>query len=212
MLALMVASTTSAAAQTFASRDTLRFDLQPQPLAAALNAYSATTGLEILYDSAVVGQRRSSAVQGGFSPAEGLRKLLAGTGLTAVAIAKDAVTIQEPPVARPPVDPDLLPERSAHRSYYGAMQLALEQAFCRDAELQPGDYRAVMTFKIAGDGRINGARLLGTTGSPDRDEKILHALEGLSLESPAPADLAQPIMMVILPRASGTSLECTTAR
>ncbi|MFM9785589.1 TonB C-terminal domain-containing protein, partial [Streptomyces scabiei] len=75
-----------------------------------------------------------------------------------------------------------------------------------------GDYRAVMTFKIAGDGRINGARLLGTTGSPGRDEKILRALEGLSLDSPAPPDLAQPIMMVILPRASGTSLECTTAR
>lgn len=63
--------------------DQVRFEIAAQPLADALDAYSAATGLEVFYDGALVAGRDSRFIQGLLEPKAALRELLAGTGLTA---------------------------------------------------------------------------------------------------------------------------------
>ena len=189
------------------------FDIPAQPLSSALDAYSTVAGLELLYDSGVVRHRHSTAVQGDFTAADALRKLLAGTSLSARTIADDAVTIEPLPLAAArPAEFGPAPERSSHQRYFGLIQAGLERAFCKDDQLRPGRYRALLTFTIAANGRIRESRVVGTTGNDGRDRMIASALDGTSLGSPPPADLQQPIMMVILPQSSGLVLNCASIR
>ena len=185
------------------------FDIPAQPLATALEAYSSVTGIETLYDSTVARERLSAAVRGSFTAAHALRALLSGTSLTVRSIAHDAVTIEQPPASvQPAAGPD--PDNSVHGSYYSLIQAGLQRAFCKDDQLRPGAYRAVLKFTIAQNGVIHQPSLVGTTGNGDRDWMIARALDGMSIGSPPPADLQQPIMMVILPRSSGYLPKCAS--
>lgn len=185
------------------------FDIPAQPLATALEAYSSVTGIETLYDSAVARERRSAAVRGSFTAVDALRMLLSGTLLSARLIAQDAVTIELPPAAaQPAMGP--APDKSAYRLYYSLIQAGLERAFCKDDQLRPGSYRAVLKFTIAANGQIRQPSLVGTTGNDDRDRIIARALDGVSIGRPPPADLQQPIMMVILPQSSGHVPKCAS--
>jgi hypothetical protein len=171
------------------------FDIPAQPLATALEAYSSVTGMETLYDSTVARERRSAAVRGSFTAAHALRALLSGTSLTVRSIAHDAVTIERPPASvQPAAGPD--PDNSTHGSYYSLVQAGLQRAFCK--------------FTITQIGVIHQPSLVGTTGNGDRDRMIARALDGMSIGRPPPADLQQPIMMVILPRSSGYLPKCAS--
>ena len=66
-----------------AQDEQVRFEIAAQPLASALDAYSAATGLEVFYDGALVAGQRSRAIHGVLEPKAALRELLAGSGLTA---------------------------------------------------------------------------------------------------------------------------------
>jgi outer membrane biosynthesis protein TonB len=70
----------------------------------------------------------------------------------------------------------------------------------------------VLKFTIDENGQVRQARVVGTTGNGERDRDILRTLGGISLASSPPADLPQPIMMVILPESSGASLNCVSLR
>ena len=131
---------------------------------------------------------------------DALRTLLTGISLSARLIAEDAVTIEPPP---PLAQAEPAPENSAHRLYYSRIQAGLEQAFCKDNQVRPGGYRALLKFTIAADGQIRQPKVVGTTGSEARDRMIAQTLDGVELGSPPPADLRQPIMMVILPQTCG---------
>lgn len=187
------------------------FDIPAQPLATALEAYSSVTGIETLYESAVARERRSGAVRGSLTAFDALRMLLSGTSLSARSIAQDAVTIEQPPVsAQRAAGPS--PDKSAHRVYYSLIQGSLERALCRDDQIRPGSYRAVLKLTIAANGLIRQPSLVGTTGNVDRDHMIAQALDGVSIGSSPPADLLQPVIMVILPQSSGYVLKCAAIR
>ncbi len=208
--ALIVGSTASAAESERPSYSASRefvFDIPAQPLASALDAYSATTGLEILYGSDIASSRRSSAVRGAFTAAAALQQLLGGTNLSARAIAQNAVTV-EGGASAPASTFQPAPDSSPHRYFYGLIQTDVRRIFCQDDEIRPGHYRAVLKFMVAADGQIRQSTLLGTTGSEERDRAITRALDATSLEAPPPADLPQPIMMVILPQSSGKPANC----
>ncbi len=182
-------------------------NIPAQPLASALQAFSSVTGIETLYDSAVARERRSTAVVGTFTASEALQLLLAGTRLSARAIAQDAVTIEQAQAsAHVVVGPP--PDRSANRLYFGVIQAGLERALCDEEQVRPGGYRAVLKFTIAADGQIRQPSLVGTTGNEQRDRIIARKLDGVSLGVPPPADLQQPIMIAILPQPSGTARSC----
>jgi hypothetical protein len=187
------------------------FDIAAQPLESALDAYSRVTGFETLYDTAVARERLSSTVQGTYTAVDALRMMLIGTSLSARLISQDAVTLelQQNPV-RTVMEP--APDQSVHRVYFSLIQAGLERAFCRDSQVRPGGYRAVLRFSIAANGQIRQPSVVGTTGSEDRDRMIVRTLGGVSLGSAPPADLQQPIMMVILPRSSGTVLDCASVQ
>jgi hypothetical protein len=198
----------TAAASVSASRQ-YAFDIPAQPLASAVQAFSGVTGIEVIYDSAVAGDRRSAEVRGSFTPADALRALLAGTSLIARSIAQDAVTLEPAQTTVAPI-PEPSPEKSAHRAYFSLIQAGLERAFCADAQIRPGDYRAVLKFTIDPNGQIRQPRVVGTTGSEVRDQMIARKLEGIPLGSSPPADLSQPIMLIILPQSSGPVLNCAS--
>jgi iron complex outermembrane recepter protein len=70
----------AALAQTFEPK-ALGADIPAQPVAQALEAFARQTGLQFVYVSGVVDQRRSHAVSAGLGAQEALTGLLQGTGL-----------------------------------------------------------------------------------------------------------------------------------
>lgn len=75
-----------AGAQPAAAQDApaaRRYDIDAQPLAAALRAYSRISGVQVVFDSADGTGANSTALHGDYADDEALRRLLAGTGLSA---------------------------------------------------------------------------------------------------------------------------------
>ena len=68
------------------------FSIAAGPLAQALQAYSAATGIQLVYSSELVEGKRSSGVSGNMPRTEALTRLLAGTGLSG-AVSGNTATI-----------------------------------------------------------------------------------------------------------------------
>lgn len=93
-----------------------RFTIPSEDMGAALRAYAAATGTQVLFDSQVVRGAVSAALNGVYTPADGLNRLLAGsrlgwrrTGAGVVLIS--AQTQVQAPQPRP--KPDRAPEGAA---------------------------------------------------------------------------------------------------
>jgi hypothetical protein len=187
--------------------DPAAFDIPAQPLMAALDAYGAATGLQVVYDGALVAGRRSNAVRGRMAPDAALRSLLDGTGLVVVYAAPDVFSLL-PARAMPPADMrrigDYLP-------YLAAVQGSIEAAFCRQPLTAPGAYRIEFSFWIDPVGRVSRAQLLGSTGERARDRTIAGLLDGLAIDRPPPPDMPQPVVMAISPRGPAETGDCGAA-
>jgi iron complex outermembrane receptor protein len=77
-----------------ADRAAVRFSIPAQPLAPALASFGNAAVLQILYAADVARNMRTNGVQGTFSRAEALRRLLAGTGLVYRFTNAGTVTIE----------------------------------------------------------------------------------------------------------------------
>ena len=75
----------------------IAFDIPAQPLASALEAYSAATGVEIFYDAVLAAGHRSASVKGSFLPARALETLLLGTGYVPRSTGPDTISIAPGP-------------------------------------------------------------------------------------------------------------------
>lgn len=75
------------------------FDIASQPLPQALAAFSAITGIQVLYTDKSIYALRSAALKGTFGTNDGLRTLLAGTGLQYRYTVDQSVTIEKRPAA-----------------------------------------------------------------------------------------------------------------
>ncbi|MDF3884945.1 TonB-dependent receptor [Cupriavidus basilensis] len=62
------------------------FAIAPGPLHAVLNRFASAAGIDLSYDAALLGAAQSPGLQGSHTVPEGLKTLLAGTGLDAVAL------------------------------------------------------------------------------------------------------------------------------
>jgi Secretin and TonB N terminus short domain/TonB C terminal len=184
--------------------DPAAFDIPAQPLMAALDAYSAATGLQVVYDGALVAGRQSNAVRGRMAPDAALRSLLNGTGLVVLYAAPDVFS--------------LLPERAMepararrigdYMPYLAAVQGSIEAAFCSRPLTAPGAYRIEFSFRIDPAGRVSRAQLLGSTGERARDRAIAGLLDGLTIDRPPPPDMPQPVVMAISPRGPAETGDC----
>jgi Secretin and TonB N terminus short domain len=144
-------------------------------LASALDAYSAATGLQIVYDGTLATGLRSKSVTGSMMPEAALRDLLDGTGLVAV-YAADAFTIVPAHVQSHPTATldNFMP-------YLAAVQGSIEQAFCQSRLTRPGGYRIKFKFWIGSDGNVLQPQLLGSTDNAVRDDAIMRSLAGLAI-------------------------------
>ncbi len=182
-----------------------------QDLARALDQYSRATGVAVLVDSQLSRGRRSLAVDGEFTAADALRRLLRGSGLMARYARNDAFTLQVAQVEDVPTPtPKQSPESAAvSRSYATAVQAAIEQNLCRSALTRPGSYRAVLQVWVGRDGLVQHNRLVTSTGDVRRDTALVESFRNLKIDRPTPSALRQPVTLLLLPESSGKRMECT---
>jgi hypothetical protein len=181
---------------------TVDFDIGGQPLVSALDAYSAATGLQVVYDATLAGGRRAQAVKGSMAPDMALQLLLEGTGLVAVYAATNAFTI---------VPAATTPQTTSMRSfmpYLAVVQSGVEDAFCRSALTTPGGYRIKFRFWIGHGGEVLQPQLLGSTDDSARDRAIAAMLRAVVIGRPPPPDMPQPVMMAVSPRPPSETGDC----
>lgn len=190
------------------------FDIPAQPLASALDAYSATTGLMAVYNGNLAAGRLSNAIRGRLTPQAALPLLLKGTGLVAEYTSSEAFVVV------PGLDESLIKLPSAiasaaiarqdaiERRYSAMMQDSVTDALCAQPLTRPGSYRAAISFWIGAGGEMLRVKLLSSTGDQQRDAAILDVAGRASVGEPPPARMAQPFTMVVLPQSSGGTIDC----
>ncbi len=182
-----------------AQDELVRFEIAAQPLAGALDAYSATTGLEVFYDGALVAGQRSHAIHGVLEPKAALRELLAGSGLTARSTGTRSFTLVSSASVRV--------ADALDQSYFATLQKEVSRALCGRAETRPRDVDLLLRVWIAASGLIERAQLFDISSSAPAGLDIAGSLRGLSLGAP-PADMPQPVTIAILARAPGGAAGC----
>ncbi|TFH81057.1 STN domain-containing protein [Pseudomonas kribbensis] len=189
----------------------LTLHIPAQELARALDQFSRATGMAVLVDSQLSRGRRSLAVDGEFTAAEALRRMLGGSGLMAKYSRDDAFTLQVAQVEDVPLPAEKpIPASVAvNRSYATAVQAAIERNLCRSPLTRPGSFRAVLQLWIGRDGVVQHNRLVTTTGDVRRDAALVDSFHTLKIDRPTPGALRQPVTLLLLPESSGKRMECT---
>jgi hypothetical protein len=188
------------AQQGGASGEGIVFDIPAQPLASALDAYSAVTGKDVFYDGTVGTGQQSAEVEGTYTPDDALRILLAGTSLLAQPSGSNGYSLLMAPeetgaaiaMARTAAD-------QSYTRYFAIIQAGIRDALCRNARTQPGSYRLLLRFWIGPSGAVQRSELKGSTGSPVRDSILAGTLRAVRFAEPPPDDMPQPITMAIYP-------------
>ncbi|SHI25255.1 STN domain-containing protein [Pollutimonas bauzanensis] len=192
----------------------LRFDMARQPLQAALEQFHRITGQSLLYDSALVKGKMADPLRGRLTPEAALRSMLSGTGIEARYTSDMAFVLVRPSSLdgkgreRPAASSASVSGRK--RAYFSHVQGRVEAALCGDSAARPGAYGLALSLWIGADRRVDRVAL-HSTGNAGRDERIRERLTGLPLASLPPADLRQPITLLILPRPSAYSGDCADA-
>ncbi|MDQ8727794.1 TonB C-terminal domain-containing protein [Bradyrhizobium sp. LHD-71] len=178
------------------------FDIPAQPLANALELYGEVTGRNALYNSNLTVGRRSRTVSGQLSSGDALAILLEGSGLTAGHVTHDSF------VLLPAAAPVAAVQSYTVTQYFGRIQASLQKTLCADSEARPGGYRVAVRLWIDAAGDVNQYERIGSTGAPRADESIDRTLRRLRIGGPRPADMAQPVSIVIVPQTSGLTMGC----
>uniref|UniRef100_Q07HV7 Secretin/TonB short N-terminal domain protein n=1 Tax=Rhodopseudomonas palustris (strain BisA53) TaxID=316055 RepID=Q07HV7_RHOP5 len=192
----MVTLTHQATAQTEPTGAPIAFNIPSQPLGDALSRYVDATGRDALYDTSLAAGRVSGDVRGVFAADEALKKLLSGTGLTAEFVAATTFVLLPAPANQQAAQQARSPE---HRRYYGLIQAGITDALCRSRNTRPGGYRFTAVLWIASDGAVSRSQRIGSTGTPDADQRIDGALRNVRFNEPPPPGFLQPVLILIVP-------------
>lgn len=178
-----------------ASDDPQKFDIAPRPLSEALIAFADQTGKAALIDAQTASGKTSSAVRGLLTPADALRIMLAGTGLSFRRIDDSAFTVG-PNTQADDDDPVGRRDPAGLRSYFVRVQRAMVQALCRDAVFRATPYRSAVQVWIGRAGDIAAVHALGGTGDAGRDALIAEAIATTRVPPP-PIGLPQPVTLLL---------------
>jgi len=191
----------------------VQFSIPGQPLVTALQAYSQASGVQVLYESGLAAGRRSAPVEGEFSAEAALQILLAGTGLAIRYAGASAITLaraptEDLPPSFAPVVPDLSLDtlrvpgpadaRDRLGDYRERIQSDIQNALKRNARARKGNYSVAVRLWVDGSRTVQRAELFRSTGDPERDAAIAGALRGLVVSQDTPANLPQPIRIMIV--------------
>lgn len=182
----------------------MSFDIPSQPLEAALDAYGAASHIQILYEAALAAGRQSTAVSGVYTPDEALRRLLSRTGLDFDVTEERAVTLVPARAALlVPGAGGTAPGVAGFGHFLGGVQAGILAALCEQPRLRPGAYRVALQLRIGSSGAVQQPILLSSTGVPARDAAILDSLAHLSFSEGPPANMPQPVTLVMTPGGQG---------
>jgi hypothetical protein len=181
------------------------FDIPAQPLAAALEAFSAVSGYQILMANAGSGAGYSGAVRGTFSPKDALVQVISGTGLVARFTAAKAAILIRRDFSRDGSAPTLPGGNQAE--FEARLQNDVTRTLCQNEATRPGAYRAALDLWVNPFGDVDHAELLSSTGNTGRDKEIVAMLDSLHSMSP-PSGLGQPTTLLIVPRVSKSVTAC----
>jgi hypothetical protein len=170
------------------------FNIRSQPLADALLAYGAETGLEVFYDAALAEERRSNEVVGVFTRQAALQVLLRGTGYSARPIGNDTFMIAPAP---PGAMADAAKLRQNLQPYFAAVQGRIDDILCRQ-RANAALAEVHLQFWLSPSGLVTKAEVIGDDGDLARDQSRAESIHGLVF-APPPAAMPQPVNMVIYP-------------
>ncbi|WP_245258241.1 secretin and TonB N-terminal domain-containing protein [Rhodopseudomonas palustris] len=190
------------------------FDIAPQPLEAALDVFSSTSNVQVLYETSLTSGRRSAKVQGVFTPEAALQAMLAGSGLTAWHTTQDSFSLvprQDVASLGDNVPARSPPEIARYGRFLGVVQAGLLDTLCRNAQTRPGQYKVALRFTVGSSGEVLLTSLVNSSGDRDRDAQIIAAVGRLTVSEAPPSQLPQPITMVIAPRPPDVTGDCASA-
>lgn len=181
------------------------FDIGSVPLLSALQQYATLTRHPTLFRSELVADRTSTAIRGVYSAEAALHLILKGSGLIAEEFnsgGSHAFILK--------AAPDNPADKGAQRwaAYSRLLQQHVWQRLCRSANAAPGQYRALLRFRVDAVGQIRQPALLASTGDAGRDKAVLGVLQQTKMDLAPPADLPQPLTMLIVPNDAEASARC----
>jgi hypothetical protein len=189
-------------AQTLDSAGKVVFDIPPQPLAPALQEFGKATGLEVFYDGAMSIGRSSAAVKGSYTPMDGLRILLRGTGYMAHATEiTNTITIVDAPSVGA-----LRASFDRFQPYFAVLQAHLSEALCNEPAMAGGS--VTFRFWLNSSGVVARAEVLGSGVNDNQHRATISKIQGLSIGKAPPPGLPEPLTMVIYPPSAGEVAEC----
>ncbi|WP_162248695.1 TonB family protein [Variovorax sp. Root473] len=200
-----------AAAQAASDGEVVRFDLPAQPLEISLAVFGRITGHSVLVASSLTAGREAAAVRGDFAPREALHRMLAGSGLVARYTGTNAFTLVPVP-AEPSEkgladgratkgDPGAVDAMRAQAGYAAVLQASITRVLCIAQPDAFGRYRLGLRLWIDPTGLVSEARLLEGSGLAQRDVAVLAILRSLEMDAPPPPGMAQPVTILLTPRA-----------
>jgi TonB family protein len=216
-----IASDTAQSPTGATARAPAAFNIPPQPLAAALEAYSKTCGVQVLYDSRLASGRRSAGVEGVLTPEAALTTLLAGTDLVVrYTAANDVVLLpaSEDSIARgsftAPIDAPVLAldtlrvdgstklgDAPDYRAYAGIVQADIQAFLRRREDTRSGSYNIGLRLWLDPSGAVLRSQVFRSTGNEQRDAAIARALRDVTISKPPPQQMPQPVSVMIVARA-----------
>ncbi|MCA6108464.1 STN domain-containing protein [Bradyrhizobium cenepequi] len=193
-------------AESLSSHAKVQFDIPAQPLAEALVAYGAATGLEVFYDGSLALGQRSTGIKGAFAPIDALEALLRGTGYgPKTSQYGDAISIIKTPRALAVSQTAAL---GRFEPYLAIIQARVTEALCKADDAKPDDGEIMISFWLDPSGRVLRAQLWSPGLSANRQRVLLPGLQGLEVGHAVPAGLPQPLAMVIFPPSSREQAGC----
>ena len=188
-----------------ADERSIEFDIPPQALDEALNVFRTAAGVQVFYETALTAGRRSREVKGSFVPGQALQTLLGGTGLLAHHTDVDSFAILPGRV-----EPDRVetPASRPDGRFLGALQNGIVDLLCRNSQTRPGRYKVALELWIAPSGAIQRSALMASTGDAALDTALLLALQGGSINATPPANVPQPFILTVAPRAPSETGDC----
>lgn len=189
----------------FADDRNVDFDIPAQALDPALNAFRTAAGVQIFYETALTVGRKSQEVKGSLAPGRALQTLLGGTGLQVRRTDVDAFAILP---GQAETDRAPAPASQPDGRFVGALQNGVLDLLCRNSQTRPGRYKVALELWIAPTGVIQRSALMASTGDVALDAALLGALRGGSIDAVPPANVAQPFILSIVPRAPSETGDC----
>ncbi len=219
LVMLLVAGTTEKGAEAAVTvMGMSHLSIPAQSLRSALDAFTAQTNVQVLYDSNLAQGRTSVAVSGNLAADSALAQLLTGTGLlvhytnpdrtsailvakadptsTAGAMAQDGVM----PLATLHVTPGPQLHEDDYRSYATVVQAVVQHAFDRDSQVLSGRYTIGVALWVSKSGAITRSEIFQSTGDPTRDALVQKTLATLAISQSPPDNMPQPVKVVVVAR------------